>query len=82
MTLNAGLTLYSELNLKRWTHDVEVLYRAKELGVPVTGMNIGWVDKEGSKLASTLGETIYMSGIMLSEIIFMRIQYIFGRWVV
>ena len=82
MTLNAGLTLYSELNLKRWTHDVEVLYRAKELGVPVTGMNIGWVDKEGSKLASTLGETIYMSGIMLSEIIFMRIQYIVGRWVV
>ncbi len=80
MTLNAGLALYSDLNLKRWTHDVEVLYRAKKTGVPVGQMKIGWVDKEGSKLASTLKETVYISGIMLSEIVIMRINYITGKW--
>ena len=80
MTLDAGLELYSGLNLKQWTHDVEVLYRAKEKSIPVADMKIGWEDKRGSKLASNLMETIYMSGIMLSEIIVMRFQYLIGRW--
>ena len=80
MTFTGGLELYSELNLKRWTHDVEVLYRAKKLSIPAREMKIGWVDKAGSKLANTVIETIYMSGVMLSEIIFMRFQYIIGAW--
>ena len=80
MTLNTGLTLYSKLNLERWTHDVEVLYRAKEMGIPVTDLKIGWVDKKGSKLANTVTETIRMSGIMLAEILLMRIQYELGKW--
>jgi dolichyl-phosphate beta-glucosyltransferase len=80
MTLDAGLELYSGLNLKQWTHDVEVLYRARESAIFVAEMKIGWEDKSGSKLASNLMETIYMSGIMLSEIIVMRIQYLIGRW--
>ena len=80
MTVDTGMTLYSSLNLKRWTHDVEVLYRAKELKIPVMEVNIGWEDKEGSKLASNVRETILVSALMLGEITMMRIFYIINRW--
>jgi len=80
MTLTAGSYLYSQLNLKRWSHDVEVLFRAKEMGITVVETNVGWSDKEGSKLASTLGVTIQISVIMLLEVLLMRLSYLFGRW--
>jgi len=80
MTVDAGMTLYSSLNLKRWTHDVEVLYRAKELKIPVVEVNIGWEDKEGSKLASNIRETILVSALMLAEITKMRLFYIMSIW--
>jgi dolichyl-phosphate beta-glucosyltransferase len=82
MTIDAGLTLYSNLNLKRWTHDVEVLFRAKQLKIPVSEVSIGWEDKQGSKLASNVSETIIVSGKMLAEITKMRLQYLIKRWIV
>ena len=80
MTLDAGLMLYSNLNLKRWTHDVEVLYRAKKMMVPVTELKIGWEDKAGSKLATTVGETVRMSAIMLFETLTLTYHYKIGQW--
>jgi Glycosyltransferases involved in cell wall biogenesis len=80
MTLDAGLATYSHLHLKRWTHDVEVLYRARELGIPVTEMDVGWEDKDGSKLTTSWVQTIWVSGVMLLEIVMMRVQYMLGRW--
>ena len=80
MTLKAGCILYSNLNLKRWTNDVEVLYRAKLLGVSVSEIMIGWRDKDGSKLASTVWGTVRISFVMLIEILYMRLQYLLGRW--
>lgn len=80
MTLDAGLVLYHDLNLKRWTHDVEVLYRAKILGVPAAEIPIGWQDKKGSKLANSLSQTIWSSARMLFEILWMKINYSIGRW--
>lgn len=50
MTLPAASLLYEDLNLKGWAHDVEVLYRAKSLGVPVAQVSIDWSDKDGSKV--------------------------------
>jgi dolichyl-phosphate beta-glucosyltransferase len=81
MTLDAGLATYSNLHLQRWTHDVEVLYRARELNIPVTEMDVGWEDKDGSKLVTgSWVQTIWVSGVMLMEVIIMRVQYMLGRW--
>lgn len=80
MTLDAGLATYSHLHLKRWTHDVEVLYRARALDVPVMEMDVGWEDKEGSKLTSSWVQTIWVSCVMLLEILMMRVQYMLGIW--
>ncbi len=80
MTLNAASVIYKDLNLKRWTNDVEALYRAKLLGIPVSEIIVQWKDKEGSKLASTIWETINISIVMLAEIIYMRMLYVIGVW--
>ncbi len=80
MTIEAAKILYSDLNLRRWTNDVEVLYRAKLLNIPVSEVVICWEDKQGSKLATSAWKTIQISVIMLLEIIYMRFQYFTGRW--
>jgi len=78
MTVTAGSCLYRQLNLKRWSHDVEVLLRAKQMGIPVTETTVGWKDMPGSKLATTLFGTIKISSVMLLEVLFMRLGYLFG----
>lgn len=80
MTLSTAQSLYKDLNLKRWTHDVEVLYRAKTKGYLVCECPVGWEDKDGSKLASNLQETVIVSLKMLYEIINMRLKYMVGIW--
>ena len=80
MTLNAGIALYNDLHLKRWTNDVEALYRAKKFGIPVSEVVILWEDKDGSKLSSSALGTVWVSLVMLFEILYMRLQYILGRW--
>jgi dolichyl-phosphate beta-glucosyltransferase len=82
MTINAAKALYIDvdLNLTKWTNDVEVLYRAKLLDIPVSEMIVGWEDKDGSKLASSVWGTVRISVIMLVEILYMRFQYFIGRW--
>jgi len=80
MTLGAANTLYRDLNLRRWSHDVEVLYRAKILAVSVAEVPVKWEDKDGSKLVTSAGGAIGASIRMLLEIIQMRIEYALGRW--
>lgn len=80
MTLDTGVILYKDLNLRRWTHDVEVLYRAKLLRISASEVSIGWEDKDGSKLANSLLQTVTVSLEMLFEIIWMRLNYTIVRW--
>jgi len=82
MTTHTGKVLYRQLNLKRWSHDVEVLYRASCLcrNVSVGECSVNWVDKDGSKLVSSSLDAVVMSAVMLGEIGKMRLLYALGRW--
>eukprot|EP00984_Skeletonema_dohrnii_P029299 scaffold19787_cov127-Skeletonema_dohrnii-CCMP3373.AAC.1 len=82
MTTQTGKVLYRQLNLKRWSHDVEVLYRASCMcrNVSVGECNVNWVDKDGSKLVSSGKDAFVMSAVMLGEIGKMRLLYALGRW--
>eukprot|EP00984_Skeletonema_dohrnii_P008699 scaffold3246_cov104-Skeletonema_dohrnii-CCMP3373.AAC.1 len=82
MTTQTGKVLYRQLNLKRWSHDVEVLYRASCVcrNVSVGECNVNWVDKDGSKLVSSGKDAAVMSAVMLGEIGKMRLLYALGRW--
>lgn len=80
MTNSAGRVLYRDLNLRRWTQDVEVIHRARAMGIPVGQCDVPWVDKEGSKLVSNASDAIFVSLEMLSEIANMRLRYALGVW--
>lgn len=80
LTLAAAKRLYVDLNLKRWSHDVEVLYRAREWNMPITEETVRWKDKEGSKLITSPFSAVQVSSIMLLEVLQMRIEYDMGRW--
>ncbi|CAB9506975.1 Dolichyl-phosphate beta-glucosyltransferase [Seminavis robusta] len=80
MTLSAAEKLYHELNLQGWSHDVEVLLRAKLCRFLVTEHNVRWQDKEGSKLVTSAGGTVGASLQMLWEIAQLRLSYSLGIW--
>ena len=73
MTLNAAIDLYEELEVKGWAHDVEVLYRAKLVNIPIEEIPIDWEDKEGSKVVQS--GVARVSTEMLLDVIKLRWQY-------
>jgi len=80
MTIAAAKPLYADLNLQGWTHDVEVLYRAKQNKIPAAEQAIEWQDKDGSKLVESPGGTVGVSVVMLLEVLQMRLAYETGQW--
>ena len=80
MTSTTGRLLYTNLNLQKWSHDVEVIYRAHKLGIPIDECDVQWVHKDGSKILTSRLDVVVMSGVMLSEIIWMRLLYALGVW--
>jgi dolichyl-phosphate beta-glucosyltransferase len=80
MTAAAAGRLYFDLHLPGWSHDVEVLYRAKMLGVSVAESDVRWQDKSGSKLVTSAGGTAGASLQMLWEIALLRVYYTLGLW--
>lgn len=80
MTLTAARQLYANLNLKRWSHDVEVLYRAREWNMPIAEVAVPWQDKYGSKLVESSAGTVQASASMFLDVLQMRLEYTMGRW--
>ena len=80
MTASAAKSLYTNLNLQGWSHDVEVLYRAKLLGMTVAEEPIRWEDKDGSKLVSSPGGVLAVCWKMLWEVVRLRLAYDSGTW--
>ncbi len=73
MTLETAKILYKNLHLKGWSHDVEVLFRASILGIPIDETNIDWQDADGSKITET--GVVKVSLQMLWDIIRLRWNY-------
>jgi dolichyl-phosphate beta-glucosyltransferase len=79
MTLPAAKLLYRDLHLQRWSHDVEVLYRAKLYDIPIREVLIEWQDKAGSKVISS--GVARVSTEMLLDVIRLRWEYsVTGNW--
>lgn len=80
MTAAAAVRLYDNLHLPSWSHDVEVLYRAREWGVPVAETPVEWEDKQGSKLTSSPGGLVAVIFRMLFDVLRLRLGYLTGQW--
>jgi dolichyl-phosphate beta-glucosyltransferase len=78
LTLPAAALLYSNLHLQGWSHDVEVLYRAKLWNVPVAEAPVRWQDKTGSKL--TAEGVLKVATRMFYDVLICRLNYDLGLW--
>ena len=78
MTLPTADLLYQDLNLKGWSHDVEVLYRATRYEIPICEVPMDWKDKDGSKVIEN--GVVNVSLQMLFDVIRLRWSYMRGDW--
>lgn len=73
MTLAAAKDLYDELEVCGWAHDVEVLYRAKLVNIPIEEICIDWNDKDGSKVVESGVAKVSIQ--MLVDVVKLRWEY-------
>ena len=74
----AAAVLFDNLYLPQWSHDVEVLYRAKALHMTVLEQAIAWQDQAGSKLVQT--GVLTVSAQMFAQVVQLRWNYATGTW--
>lgn len=50
LTRESGRRLFCALHVERWAFDVEMLYIAQTLNIPITEIAVNWTEIEGSKI--------------------------------
>ncbi|KAG1365779.1 dolichyl-phosphate beta-glucosyltransferase [Cocos nucifera] len=73
-TRAAARKLFTNIRLKRWCFDVELVYLCKHLGIPMVEVSVTWSEIPGSKVRLT--SIIHM----LFELILIRLGYGLGIW--
>ncbi|KAM4699706.1 dolichyl-phosphate beta-glucosyltransferase [Discoglossus pictus] len=74
-TREASLRTFSALHLDRWAFDVELLYIAQCLNIPVAEVAVNWTEIEGSKLVP------FWSWLQMGrDLLFIRLRYLTGAW--
>ena len=71
----AAQLIFPHQHLATWIFDVELLLRAKALGVPVREVPIEWHEVSGSKL-HVFADSLQM----LRDLLILRANLLLGRW--
>jgi len=75
LTRSAAQKLFSNLHVERWAFDVELLYLAEHLKIPMTEVAVNWKEIEGSKL------TPFWSWLQMGRDLFLIwFRYTVGAW--
>jgi len=69
-----GKELFAALRFTGWAHDVEILYRAHQKGIPITSMPITWKHMEGTKI-KVVKDSIMMAGQVLLISVMTKIDH-------
>ncbi|KAK8956214.1 hypothetical protein KSP40_PGU012805 [Platanthera guangdongensis] len=73
-TRAAARKLFTNIRLKRWCFDVEIVYLCKWLNIPMSEVSVNWTEIPGSKVR--LSSIVHM----LFELMLIRLGYGFGIW--
>ncbi|XP_042455804.1 dolichyl-phosphate beta-glucosyltransferase-like [Zingiber officinale] len=73
-TRAAGRRLFTNMRLKRWCFDVELVYLCKHIGIPIIEVSVNWSEIPGSKVRLT--SILHM----LFELMLIRLGYGLGIW--
>ncbi|PNH05994.1 Dolichyl-phosphate beta-glucosyltransferase [Tetrabaena socialis] len=76
-TRRAAAILFSNQRLQRWCFDVELLYLAEQLQIPVCEVSVNWTEIPGSKISFT---SIIL---MALELLIIKVAYqVTGAWTI
>ncbi|XP_078513312.1 dolichyl-phosphate beta-glucosyltransferase isoform X1 [Lissotriton helveticus] len=75
LTRKAALLTFTALHIDRWAFDVELLYIAQCLKIPIVEVAVNWTEIEGSKLVP------FWSWLQMGrDLIFIRLRYLTRAW--
>ncbi|XP_054289905.1 dolichyl-phosphate beta-glucosyltransferase-like [Macrosteles quadrilineatus] len=75
LTREAARVLFSNLHVERWAFDVELLYLAEELSIPVSEVCVNWTEIDGSKIVPV------WSWLQMGQDLFLIwLRYTIGAW--
>eukprot|EP00051_Salpingoeca_urceolata_P029308 m.489547 g.489547 ORF g.489547 m.489547 type:complete len:319 (+) comp26846_c0_seq1:147-1103(+) len=74
-TRKSALAVFSSLHIERWAFDVEALFVAQTLGIPLVEVAVNWQEIEGSKL-----DPLWSSVQMGRDLVRIRANYLLGLW--
>ncbi|GIL48119.1 hypothetical protein Vafri_4815 [Volvox africanus] len=76
-TRRAAAILFSNMRLQRWCFDVELLYLADQLQIPVCEVCVNWTEMPGSKIRAT------SVLLMATELLILKVMYqVLGIWAI
>eukprot|EP01036_Dinobryon_divergens_P030013 gene30013-39199_t len=79
-THGAAKALFSNLHLFGWAFDIELIYMAERLRIPIVEMPVTWREVDGSKLIRNKLDIITTSLTMARDIICVWVAYTSGVW--
>lgn len=75
LTREAAKKCFQSLHVKRWAFDVELLFIAEKLKIPLSEIAVRWTEIEGSKLVPVL------SWLQMGrDLILIWLKYKIGAW--
>lgn len=75
ITRESARAVFQALHIERWAFDVEMLYIAKMLNIPITEIPVNWTEIEGSKIVP------FWSWLQMGKyLFFIWYKYRIGAW--
>lgn len=75
LTRKSARTIFEALHVERWAFDVEMLYIAQTLNIPVIEIAVNWTEIEGSKIIP------FWSWLQMGrDLFFIWLRYRIGAW--
>ncbi|KAL6265428.1 hypothetical protein P5V15_002225 [Pogonomyrmex californicus] len=75
LTRKSARTIFEALHVERWAFDVEMLYIAQTLNIPITEIAVNWTEIEGSKIIP------FWSWLQMGrDLFFIWLRYTIGAW--
>ncbi|XP_071554489.1 dolichyl-phosphate beta-glucosyltransferase [Temnothorax nylanderi] len=75
LTRKSARTIFEALHVERWAFDVEMLYIAQTLNIPMTEIAVNWTEIEGSKIVP------FWSWLQMGrDLLLIWLRYKIGAW--
>lgn len=74
--------LFSNLHLRRWAFDIELVYVALSMGISIQEVTVPWHEVDGSKLNTGFFALVRVAIGMLRDMCCVRACYVLGIWTI